>query len=380
VSCTAFGRTALAAETITGDRPVRLAREIGWRAGEAFVLYVVGDSLAWRGAFDRAIPYVRESLAIAEEMEHLQWQCAASRALGMIHLDLQSPEIARSFLERAHAIALRLGSRTWRRWSAAPLAVALARLGDFAAAHAVLDDAAVPSPLGREALRPGDEDIPTLGERYLALARAETLLTEGHPSRALEIVDARLASERGPVPRLTFVRARSLLALGDLDRAEDALRQSCEEATAGESLPLLWRVQAATGQLLRQQRRRAESRRALDDARATASLVAARIPDPELRERFLRGVEAQAPAAPTPTARQKAKASSGGLTARERDVARLVAEGKTNRAIARSLGIGERTVEGYVASALAKLGFAARAQLAAWTVEHGLDEATSEKH
>jgi DNA-binding NarL/FixJ family response regulator len=37
--------------------------------------------------------------------------------------------------------------------------------------------------------------------------------------------------------------------------------------------------------------------------------------------------------------------------------------------IARELGIGERTVEGYVASALAKLGFASRTQLAAWAVE-----------
>jgi len=83
-------------------------------------------------------------------------------------------------------------------------------------------------------------------------------------------------------------------------------------------------------------------------------------------------VDALAPAAPSPTARQRAKASYGGLTARERDVARLVAQGKANRAIGRALGIGERTVEGYVAGALGKLGFSTRAQLAAWTVEHGL--------
>ena len=64
-----------------------------------------------------------------------------------------------------------------------------------------------------------------------------------------------------------------------------------------------------------------------------------------------------------------AKAAFGGLTRRERDVAELVAHGKANRAIARELGIGERTVEGYVAGALAKLGFESRSQLAAWTVE-----------
>ena len=60
------------------------------------------------------------------------------------------------------------------------------------------------------------------------------------------------------------------------------------------------------------------------------------------------------------------------LTPRERDVVELVAHGKANRAIARELGIGERTVEGYVAGALAKLGFTSRTQLATWAVEKGM--------
>jgi DNA-binding CsgD family transcriptional regulator len=378
-SCTAFGRTAIAAEVITGDRPVRLTREIGWRAGEAFALYLLGDAQAWRGAYDRALPLVRESLAIAEEMEHLQWQCGASRALGMTLLDLQAPIAARAPLEHAHAIALRLGSRTWTRWAAAPLAIALARLDECEAARAVLDDATVPSPIGRQALRPGDEDSPTLGERYLALARAEVALEEEMPALALEIADARLAAESGPVLRFTLVRALALIALDEVDAAEDALSQAREEAVAQEALPLLWRVQAATGQLRRRQRRRAEARQAFDDARATASALAERVADTGLRETFVAAVDTLAPAGPSPTARQKVKATYGGLTSRERDVARLVAQGKTNRGIARALGIGERTVEGYVAAALSKLGFAARAQLAAWTVETGLDEVSTKR-
>ncbi len=371
-SCTAFGRTSIASEIIAGDRPVRLTRDIGWRAGQAFALYVIGDSLAWRGAYDRALPFVHEALAIAEEMDHLQWQCGAMRALGMILLDIQSPRAAREVLERAHAIALRLGSRTWTRWSAAPLAVALARLGEHAAAHAVLDDAAVVLPIGRDALRPGDEDSPTLGERYLSLARAEVALEEGHPSLALEIAEASRASESGIVPRFTLVRALALLALDDLDQAEAALRAAREQALAHDAQPLLWRVDAAMGWCMRKQHRRVEARHAFDAARATAGELAERIADAELRNAFQRAVDASAPASPSATDRQKAKASYGGLTSRERDVARLVAQGKANRAIARALGIGERTVEGYVAAALSKLGFSTRAQLAVWTVEHGL--------
>ena len=79
-----------------------------------------------------------------------------------------------------------------------------------------------------------------------------------------------------------------------------------------------------------------------------------------------------APPAAERTTRQAAKAAHGGLTRREREAAALIAHGKSNKAIARTLGIGERTVEGYVAAALSKLGFKSRSQLAVWAAEQGL--------
>ena len=60
------------------------------------------------------------------------------------------------------------------------------------------------------------------------------------------------------------------------------------------------------------------------------------------------------------------------LTAREREVAGLIAQGLTNREIAARLVIAERTAEGHVQSILNKLAFNSRAQIAAWAVEHGL--------
>ncbi|MBV8151906.1 MAG: hypothetical protein JOY59_10140, partial [Candidatus Eremiobacteraeota bacterium] len=57
--------------------------------------------------------------------------------------------------------------------------------------------------------------------------------------------------------------------------------------------------------------------------------------------------------------------SLGVLTPRERELALQVAAGKPNRAIALSLSIGEKTVEKYLTSIYAKLGFTSRAQLAA---------------
>ena len=59
------------------------------------------------------------------------------------------------------------------------------------------------------------------------------------------------------------------------------------------------------------------------------------------------------------------------LSVREHEIALLVAEGLTNRAIAQRLVISERTVEGHVAHILTKLGHSSRAQIAAWAVSQG---------
>jgi len=54
------------------------------------------------------------------------------------------------------------------------------------------------------------------------------------------------------------------------------------------------------------------------------------------------------------------------LTAREREVATLVADGRSNRQIAEMLVISERTAEGHVEQVRNKLGFHSRTQIAAW--------------
>lgn len=55
-----------------------------------------------------------------------------------------------------------------------------------------------------------------------------------------------------------------------------------------------------------------------------------------------------------------------GLTKRERQVARLVAEGHSNQEIASQLVISRRTAETHVENILTKLGFTSRTQVAAW--------------
>lgn len=79
--------------------------------------------------------------------------------------------------------------------------------------------------------------------------------------------------------------------------------------------------------------------------------------------RMLMGLATRPKAAPEPPAL---------LTERERDVIAHLADGLSNKQIARALSISETTVKGHVANILGKLELADRTQAAVYAVRHGL--------
>ncbi|UBU18752.1 response regulator transcription factor [Nonomuraea gerenzanensis] len=82
---------------------------------------------------------------------------------------------------------------------------------------------------------------------------------------------------------------------------------------------------------------------------------------PEAAEAMLATAAAQA-AVPAPVP----------LTEREREVLALIAAGRSNREIARSLAVAEKTVKTHVSNVLMKLGVQDRTQAALYAVRHGL--------
>ncbi len=70
-------------------------------------------------------------------------------------------------------------------------------------------------------------------------------------------------------------------------------------------------------------------------------------------------------AVPEPAAAPADPAEALGLTGRERDVLRLVSEGRTNRQIAEELFISPKTASVHVSNILAKLGVSGRGEAAA---------------
>ena len=144
-------------------------------------------------------------------------------------------------------------------------------------------------------------------------------------------------------------------ALGDPAAAERHLAQAVAMEERVGSPPFLAHAQLAYARVLLARGApgdRARAQRLADRAAATG------------RRLGMARVAAEAAALADEAA--GVRGGSGALTAREREIALLVADGLANRAIAERLVLSERTVETHVRNLLAKLGMANRTQVAAW--------------
>ena len=136
--------------------------------------------------------------------------------------------------------------------------------------------------------------------------------------------------------------------------------------------PLLWQIHRALGRQHRRLRQEDLAQRNFTSARAGIASLASTIDDAYLHEHFLHAALATLPREKPVTASRLAKEAFGGLTAREREVVRLVAQGKSNREIADALVVTKRTIETHINNIQYKLNLASRAQIVVWAVEKGL--------
>src|SRR5262249_30782223 len=298
--------------------------------------------------------------------EHRQWLTAAHCQVGMLYLDLLALPEAQHHLEQALTLAHEVGSRNWMRIVSAFLAPTYLLQRDLTKADSILAAALEP-----------DAAMQTIGQRLVWAARAHLALARSDPGPALDITDPLIAStanlSREHVsPRLGKLRGEALEALQRAAEAETMLRAAQAAAQAQGLRPWLWRICIALGKLYHSQVRQEEAEQAFATARTIIEELAANVPDQRLRERFLSQATAMLPPKCSLSPDRVAKQAHGGLTARERQVAALIAQGKINREIAEMLVVSERTVETHVRNVLSKLGFTSRAQIAVWASEKGL--------
>jgi DNA-binding NarL/FixJ family response regulator len=342
---------------------VALARAIDWPAGESFARWELALWYGMRGDYRRAFELASSGLRIAEEIEHTQWIAAGLCSLGALYVDVFAPERGRPLLERALALARELGSSVWVPYAAARLALAHTCEREFVHASAVLD-----------AVLGADTTAESAPERQLWSARVELLLARGAASEALAITEKLAATlAAGTVaPRVWILRGNALTLLRAFDDAECDLTQAVAACRASDLRSQGWRAHAAYARLLRRRGRRDEADREVQLARASVQELAAELTDETVRTRFVERALEHIPHSGLASERRLSKQAFGGLTAREREVAALIRGGLSNRAIADRLVVSERTVESYVSGILAKLGFNARTQIAAWAATTGV--------
>jgi len=122
-----------------------------------------------------------------------------------------------------------------------------------------------------------------------------------------------------------------------------------------------WPSEPAPGVDERRQRTLDRLRHSLSERELAVALAAGRRLTPKLAVLEVLSQES--------IARRSSVQSTSQLSERELEVARLVANGLTNREIARQLVIAEPTAQRHVANVLGKLSFTSRAQIVVWVHE-----------
>ena len=301
-----------------GEKGVALCRELGEKECRTQLLVLLGIAAMRQGDYERATPLFDEGLSLCRELAN-DW------VYGMFLLQVGIMARYQGDYERAaalHAQGLSLVREVGDTWT---IGYALSRLGfvfvhqsDYGRAAASFTESL---PLSRET-----------GSRWISADCLEGL--------------ARIASAKGQCEH-----AARLFGAAEVQRETVGWNLSPPDQPYHD-------------------RSMASARAGLEEAAFAAAWAEGRTMTLEQAVEY--GLASAEPAKPVGQRHPVKGLDADPLTPREREVARLVAQGQTNRQIAATLVISERTADAHVQNILNKLGFGARAQIAAWAVERGL--------
>lgn len=340
------------------EESLRLAELAGYHRGVAGAWSNLGTAFGEMYRFDIADECLAKAIAYAIEHDNDIARYYAESWQALAHLyQGRWPEAA----ERAAGVLARPNLAAWSRIMA-NLAVGRlrARRGDPGAWDALDEALALSEPTGTlQRLGPvraaRAEAAWLAGDAARAAAEARAILPlaidRSHPWHMGEL-SYWLSKSGEPVPKLDGIAAPYAVQLagrwGEAAKAWEALHCPYEAARAlldGDSVAAVERAHAAFVQL---------------GARPAEAIAAQR-----LRELGSRSVRR----GPRPATRR----NPAGLTARELEIARLVAGGLRNDEIARRLFLSSRTVDHHVAAVLAKLEVGRRGEVAEAATRLGID-------
>ena len=348
------------------EEALRLARQTHSQVGQAFVEFVTTQVCFSFGEFGRALAHGQEALRIATAIEHQQWIVGSYGALGQLYLLMLEPALAISALDAGLAVAQTLGSAYWIRNLTSYLALAYVLRQEFPRAEEVL-----------KAVMPREYQPSNLGERQVARTWGELALAQGEPTMALHIAEQLIVSAPGdvhqqPIPHLLALKGEALIALKRLEEAARVLEDAKLGAEQRQAPSVLWRVHGALGQVYHLLKREEQVQRECSASREIIAKLAETIDQTYLREHFVQAALQTLPSEKPLLSRRAMVEKSGGLTEREIEVLRAVAQGLTDIQVAEQLVISHRTVHSHLNSIYSKLGITSRSAATRYAIEHDL--------
>jgi len=256
-------------------------------------------------------------------------------------------EQAHEHLEACRALHRELGVRAGEARATAVLGLGVASAGDAARGRRMVEQAL--------AMHVSDDDHFGQGQCHLYLGIVADVHEDdpdaagGHFRRAVDLL---LPFRGGPLLPMALAGQAGVLVRRDARRAlQVAAAASALRSRVGGAFPPIWR------ELL--ERTRSAGEAAVGEAAEGLWARGALLETGEAVALAFDGAE-------------PVRAADGPISAREMEIARLVADGLQNKEIAARLHLSARTVESHVRHALGKLGLVNRTQLAAWV--HGRDQ------
>jgi predicted ATPase/DNA-binding NarL/FixJ family response regulator len=335
------------------DQGLAIDREPGRRRARALV---VNSWLAVaQGQTGAATEMLEESRRIGEVLDDERIRADVALHRGLLALDRGDAGAAIALCEEAVVRHRRTGDP-------AGLAMSLMWL---TAGRTLREDLSGALTAGEEGIALCEARGEDLHRAYLMTMVGVTLWRQGETRRASALAEESLAFHRSlHNPRGIGINLSLLAWLADADGDHERAARLLGVLKTFAQAPGAYRAIGAPisgyRHLLRfQEECEADIRRAIGEGGADAALRwgAGLGPDEALAYALREDVSAETAHRPV------------SLTRRESEVARLIAEGMSNRRIAAELVISQRTVEGHVEHVLTKLGFTSRTQIAVWVRE-----------
>ncbi|WP_433682084.1 protein kinase domain-containing protein [Nocardia sp. CA-119907] len=316
---------------------------------QGMAIYAACLIAAMQGDLPAVAALVREGRALVEQTTDPLTRAHIDLAHGLLALYSGNPSDARPYLEKAAQVHAERGD----------LLLQIDALTFLGLTYELRNDSPQAIEHYEHALAITENRGETINQTYVQLSLAIALWRQGDPARATRLLAQALRVSRIVNDRTNAGICLQVLAwvAAEEGKAERAVVLTAAAERIGRS------VGAAPVQfsdlLVHQEESERRTRRAMKEQTYVAA---------QREGAALSFDSAIAYALGEHVSSAQVDAPGRKLTKREREVAELVAEGLTNRAIAARLVISPRTADRHVEHLLTKLGFTSRAQIAAWIV------------